>query len=138
MLELDALKYKALSAYNPDRKVILLKQKRSINFSLYQEALVYAKKKSLEDNDFMKKISEYRNQSKGQLNKVLSSPIQSKSCLEEKHANMEKVSTDCFTKQEKKIFLKEFGELKQEFKALKTEIIELKKIMTDPMRKKSF
>ena len=59
---LDALKTKALNAYK-DGKSIPLKQKQSIKFFLYQEALVYAKKKSLEDNDFMKKISECRDQS---------------------------------------------------------------------------
>ena len=68
-IELDALKQKDLYAYKDG---ITQKKNGSINFSLYQEAFEYVKNKSLEDIGFMKKISDYRDQSKGQLNKILS------------------------------------------------------------------
>ena len=69
----------------------------------------YAKKKSLEDSDdCMKKISEYRDQSKEQLNKLLSSSI------ETKNANF----SDSSFKQPQKIE----KELKKEFEILKNEL----------------
>ena len=106
-LEIDALKNKALHAYDKEKNE-KIREKRTITFSLYQKALEYAKNKSLEESDFMKKISEYRDQSKEQLNKLLSSSI------EAKNAN---ISYSSF-KQPQKIE----KELKKEFEILKKEL----------------
>ena len=128
-LDLDALKYKELNVYDKDKRQ-LFPSKWSINFSLYQEALAYAKKKSEKDNDLMKKISELRDQSKGQLNKLLSSPMQAKTYLDKDGNKLEvppdsvqivagtmsKIKENMLTKIEKKKLLnyeKDLEELKE-------------------------
>ena len=100
-----------------------------------------SKKYSSKFHEFMKKISEIRDQSKGQFNKLLSSPIQTENCHKEHHANKEKVSSQCFTKQEKTKILKyekELGELKgafqiqsEEFKVMKNLLDQMREIVKD-------
>ena len=135
-LDLDALKYKKLNVYDKDKRQ-LFSSKWSINFSLYQEALAYAKKKSEKDNDLMKKISELRDQSRGQLNKLLSSPIQAKTYLD-KHGNKLEVPADSgtmLTEIEKKKLLNYEKDL-EELKASNNQLLDqMKEIMKDHQAK---
>ena len=147
-LDLDALKYKELNVYDKDKRQ-LFPSKWSINFSLYQEALAYAKKKSEKDNDLMKKISELRDQSKGQLNKLLSSPMQAKTYLDKDGNKLEvppasvqivagtmsKIKENMLTKIEKKKLLNYEKDL-EELKALNNQLLDqMKEIMKDHQAK---
>ena len=123
--ELDALKQKDLYAYKDGNTQ---KKNGSINFSLYQEAFEYVKNKSLEDIGFMKKISDFRDQSKGQLNKILSdSSIQNHSTKDQT------ISRADFGKllDKQKEFEDQNNQLLDELTQIKQMVLRLSKIVED-------
>ena len=143
-----------VNAYD-NGKLIPLKQNLSIDYLLYQESIDYARKKSLGDSDFMQNVSEHRDQSKGQLNELLSSTIQPKNdeqvCpdFDGIVAGMQNIRKSIFSKQEElkmefltqreelKIMHNEFGQVKKEllkeskneFDELKNELFQIKQVV---------
>ena len=119
------MKQKALYVYKDGNTQI---KNGSINFSLYQEAFEYVKNKSLEDISFMKKISDYREQSKGQLNKILSdSSIQNHSTKDQT------ISRADFGKllDKQKEFEDQNNQLLDELTQIKQMVLRLSKIVED-------
>ena len=121
----DGWKHKDLYAYKDGNTQ---KKNGSINFLLYQEAFEYVKNKSLEDIGFMKKISDFRDQSKGQLNKILSdSSIQNHSTKDQT------ISRADFGKllDKQKEFEDQNNQLLDELTQIKQMVLELPKIVKD-------
>ena len=115
------------------------KKNWSINFSLYEEAFEYVKNKSLEDIGFMKEISDHRDQSKEQLNKILSDSSIQSFTITKNHSNktsdlqnvvdMQKKLDQLLDKQKK--FENQNSQLLDELSQIKKMILELPKIVKD-------
>ena len=115
------------------------KKNWSINFSLYEEAFEYVKNKSLEDIGFMKEISDHRDQSKEQLNKILSDSSIQSFTITKNHSNktsdlqnvvdMQKKLDQLLDKQKK--FEDQNSQLLDELSQIKKMILELPKIVKD-------
>ena len=129
-IELDALKQKDLYAYKDGNTQ---KKNGSINFSLYQEAFEYVKNKSLEDIGFMKKISDFRDQSKGQLNKILSDSSIQTFNITKNHSTKAPITSDLqnVVNQllDQTVSKAEFAEQKNELSEIKQMVLELSKIV---------
>ena len=131
------MKQKDLYAYKDG---ITQKKNGSINFSLYQETFEYVKKKYLEDIGFMKKVSDFRDQSKGQLDKVLSDSSIQTFNITKNHSTKAPITPDLqnvvgdMQKQlyqllDQTVSKAEFDEQKNELSEIKQMVLELSKIV---------